>query len=632
MQSLGETIPMMVGTAGHVDHGKTSLVGLLTGCETDTLQEEKTRGLSIDLGFAAYWLDQTHCVGIVDVPGHLDFIKNMVAGAYALDLVMLVIAADDGIMPQTEEHLTIIKALTNARIMCVITKIDLVNQSRCETLRNEIKAFLKEKGEKDPTVVMMSNTTLDGLQTVKQTLKSELEAVLKIHQETNLNQIAFRMPIERVFSIQGYGTILSGIPISGSAKIGETLEVLPLKKEGKIRGIQSYKMKTNTVFKHACSAINLASCTTEHIQRGMMLCAKDCFECTQIVIVHFNNLSDKPLETNAQLKFHSGTLAVNCKILPLNTLHIPPHGEGFMQIKFDYPLQLIATDRFILRTHSPSKTIGGGIILSAQNQRFKRTEKKLHERLKRAKNAVEKADPITAELEFITNDFFKADQLTKTTGIDSQSIEKTLKNNSVIKLEKGHFFYLKKVDEMIEKIKRFLNRFHFENPTRVGANLNEVALAFNMTLSDLQYFIKNPHLKQVHDYLALAHFKPKRSNQLEQECTRVLDFLTTSKEKIPTQNTIQLHFHLNTQRFSIIKQSLLDEKKIVEIENLLIQSTLYHQLIEAILSIQSPTIEINELREKTNISRNIAVSLLDHCDAIGLSTRQNGVRTLSRRK
>jgi selenocysteine-specific elongation factor len=312
--------PVMIGTAGHVDHGKTSLVKILTGCDTDKLKEEKERGLSINLGFAPCALSGERMVGIVDVPGHIDFIRNMVSGASSIDILILVVAADDGIMPQTVEHLQIIKMLSSPKLMVALTKIDLVDDEMVELAKDEISDFLEEMGFPDVPVMPVSNIKLDGVSAVKNKIEEMVGEIDEIHDDRR-----FRMNIQKHFSVKGMGTVATGIPVSGELNLDDPLVLLPDYKNTSVRALQNYKLDTDHTASKICCAVNIRDINEEELERGKTLISPDAYTPEESAIVTLLNISKKyTIKHNNSLRFHSGTFESKVKISIIGSNSIKP--------------------------------------------------------------------------------------------------------------------------------------------------------------------------------------------------------------------------------------------------------------------------------------------------------------------
>jgi selenocysteine-specific elongation factor len=357
-----------LGTAGHIDHGKTSLVKLLTGCDTDRLKEEKERGMSIELGFAPCVVAGLE-IGIVDVPGHENFVKTMVAGATGIDGAILVIAADDGVMPQTREHLEILTLLGVAHGIVALTKPDCVTPERVEAAREEIQAYLAGTFLDGAPVVPVSSVTGQGFDEFYEALK-DLVARIPSKKVDGL----FRLPVERAFSAKGYGTIVAGIPACGSVGIGDEVTLLPQGKTGRVRAIQAYNRDNSKALAGQCAAINIPQWDPQEIRRGDVVTVAGYFSPELWYACDLMLLSREKshLKNGTQVKFHTGTSETVATVYLFQETPLEPGHRCLIQVRLNDPVVAGPADHFILRSLSPVRTIGGGILVEAVPTRLKR--------------------------------------------------------------------------------------------------------------------------------------------------------------------------------------------------------------------------------------------------------------------
>ncbi|HWQ42435.1 MAG TPA: selenocysteine-specific translation elongation factor, partial [Desulfosporosinus sp.] len=359
----------LIGTAGHVDHGKTELIRALSGIETDRLKEEKQRGISIELGFAHMMLPSGRQVGIVDVPGHERFVRQMLAGASGMDVVLLVIAADEGIMPQTQEHLDILTLLDIPRGIVVINKVDLVDEEWLDLMEEEIREDLKETAFREAPICRVSALSGVGIPALRQTIDGLLSEV-----ESKKSTGPVRMPLDRIFSIQGFGTVVTGTLHSGTVKLGQELVIEPGHIHAKVRSLQVHKNKMNSAGAGQRLAVNIAGVDVAEIGRGSVLVMPDAFKVGKILDLKVQNLSsaDKPLTQRQRVRFHLGTTEVLGRIHLLEQEELAPGQEGFAQILLEGPVVAAPEDRFVLRFYSPAHTIAGGKVLGVAEFKQKR--------------------------------------------------------------------------------------------------------------------------------------------------------------------------------------------------------------------------------------------------------------------
>ena len=360
---------IILGTAGHIDHGKTSLVKAMTGIDTDRLKEEKERGITIELGFAYMDLPNGQRLGIIDVPGHERFIKNMVAGASTIDLVALIIAADEGVMPQTREHLDICTLLGIKKGLVALTKIDLVEEDWLDLVQEDIKEFLKGTFLEGAPILPVSSVTGQGI--------SELTAVLeRLSGEVEERSSAgiFRLPVDRVFTMRGFGTVITGTTMSGSLSVGEQVYIYPQEIQAKVRGIQVHNQDTEQVRAGLRTAINLQGIEKATVNRGDVVASPLSLYPTRLLDIQVRLLKSipRPLKNRSQIRFHSGTNEILGRVILLESEEIKPGESQFCQIRFGEPVALLPGDLAVIRSYSPVQTIGGAEVLNVKPGKHKR--------------------------------------------------------------------------------------------------------------------------------------------------------------------------------------------------------------------------------------------------------------------
>ena len=377
---------VVVGTAGHIDHGKSSLVRRLTGIDPDRLPEEKDRGLTIDLGFAPMQLPGGELVGIIDVPGHEKFIRNMVAGASGIDLVVLVVAADDSVMPQTLEHLSIMTILGVQRGIIAINKIDLVDEEMLELVEEEIRDTVKGTFLEDAPMMRVSAETEAGIDELREAVVSMIDELPS--RETDG---VFRLPIQRVFSAKGHGTVVTGVPVSGSVSKDDRLEILPGEHKGRVRGLQAYKVTVDRARAGHSTAINLADVNYKDLTRGMVAATPGYFTATEMLEVSLRALSSLPnaLTHRMPIRFLQGTMEAVGRLYLLDCTTLEPGEEAVAQIRLEEPVVVAPGDRFVLRQTSPMITLGGGEILDRSRWRLKTGKDFVVESVRRKMSALD---------------------------------------------------------------------------------------------------------------------------------------------------------------------------------------------------------------------------------------------------
>jgi selenocysteine-specific elongation factor len=360
---------VILGTAGHIDHGKTSLVKALTGVDTDRLKEEKERGITIELGFTFLDLPSGIRLGIIDVPGHEKFVKHMVAGAWGIDLVALVIAADEGIMPQTREHLDICKLLKVKQGLIVLTKIDLVDRELLDLVKEEVADIVKDTFLNGAPILAVSSVSGEGIPQLLETLDRLSKEI-----EEKSSKGLFRLPIDRVFVIKGFGTVVTGTVISGTLSLGETIQILPSNLEGKVRTLQVYGRSVEKTVAGERAAVNLQGIEASAIERGNVLVRPNTFRPTRLIDAFLEYLpsAPRPLRHRTHQRFHIGTTLANASLFLLDRDEVVPGEGGFIQLRLEQPVVALPQDRFVIRGSSTIQTLGGGVVLDSHPDKHRR--------------------------------------------------------------------------------------------------------------------------------------------------------------------------------------------------------------------------------------------------------------------
>jgi selenocysteine-specific elongation factor len=368
----------VVGTAGHIDHGKSTLITALTGIDPDRLAEEKLRGMTIDLGFAHMTLPSGREIGIVDVPGHARFMRNMLAGAHGLDAVLLVIAADEGVMPQTREHLEIVDLLEIRRGLVILTKVDLVETDWLDLVTDEVRDAVKGTTLAGAPVIGVSAVRGEGLPALIATLDSLLDS-----SEPRPDSGRPRLPIDRVFTMSGFGTVVTGTLVDGSLRVGDEMEVYPRGHPVRIRGLQRHNEKVETVGPGSRVAANLIGVEKSELSRGDVLARPRAMQPTRRIDAKLRVLASAPqsVRHGAELLLHTGTAEIGCRLIALEGDEIAPGAEAWVQLYLDRPIGAAAGDRFVLRLPSPAMTVAGGTFIDIAPRKHPRHDSAVRESL-----------------------------------------------------------------------------------------------------------------------------------------------------------------------------------------------------------------------------------------------------------
>ncbi|MEN8256651.1 MAG: selenocysteine-specific translation elongation factor [Thermodesulfobacteriota bacterium] len=467
---------IVLGTAGHVDHGKTSLVRALSGIETDRLKEEKKRGITIELGFAFLDLPCGHRLGIVDVPGHEKFVKNMVAGASGIDLVAFVIAADEGIMPQTREHFEICRLLGVDKGLIVVTKKDMVEPDWLELVEEEIRDFFNDTFLEEAPLVTVSSTTGDGIDDVK----SVLDSLVSQCDFTEAHG-PFRLPVDRVFAMKGFGAVVTGTSISGRINVGDEVEIFPHHQYGKIRGIQSHSQSVDMVEAGKRTAINVQGVEKEHIHRGNMLVTPGCLEPTYMLDTSFLYLSscEKPLKNRTRVRVHLGSAEIMGRVVLLEDEVLAPGVETNVQILLEEPVGVWPGDHYVVRSYSPVATIGGGVVYSV-SPRKRRRFKPENEQAFKVYGQDDQEELFLLHLRESGYKGLTMAELGVKTGIFGNRLQKMLKTPisarkiMVIDSERKLMVSQDRFDDLAQAITEALALYHQDNPLKTGLAKEEL--------------------------------------------------------------------------------------------------------------------------------------------------------------
>ncbi len=637
VRSRPEFLQAIVGTAGHVDHGKTSLVKLLTGCETDSLPEEQARGMSIDLGFAPCLLHGRRVVGIVDVPGHKDFIRNMVAGASSIDVLLLVVAADDGVMPQTDEHVRIIKLLRAPQVMVALTKIDVVAPDMLELAKQDVAAFMTRAGFPDAPIIPVSNKTGEGIPEVRDLIDLLVDRI--VHREAG--QRAFRMSVERVFAVKGYGTVVTGIPSAGQVKVGDRIELLPGGRALVARTIQCYKHESDTAIANCCSAINVRDIDAEGVDRGMQIALPGIYRATSESLAVLHNVTDDHVfKRRFSAMFHSGTAAVEASFKLLDAETLPQGSEAVAHIALTLPVTLASGDRFLIRNISPAATLGGGVVLSARAHTIRKLTPQVLARLGQARLAAQDGDWLAAELLAGPDAILPATEMARLTQCPSPAAQQLLKQaegkGQIVDLGGGSWVVASRAAEAVDSIAHALERYHSANPYTWGMTPAHVCEHFGIDVRNFQglsqILTSTRVLAIKNGRLALRSFQPPVSTHLLELRERVLEMIQRGGVNAPARGNLMKELDLTEAEMRVLSKLLTEDGTVLYLDGNFMLKSVYEQCRTALLSLLERVncVDLNRFRDAIGSNRKMAVAMLDAFDAEGLTRRIGEGRVLAK--
>ena len=614
----------VIGTAGHVDHGKSSLVNILSGIDPDRWQEEKDRGMTIDLGFAWFKLPSGNEVSIIDVPGHEKFVNHMLAGVGGIDLALMIIAADESIMPQTLEHFHILDLLGVSKSIIVLTKTDLVDKEWLNLVEIELQEFLAGTNWKDSPIVPLSNRTKEGVNH----LIHEIDKCLNII-DTPKNIGLPKIYVDRSFSVKGFGTVVTGTLINGSVQVGDDLQIMPQGTKTKIRGIQTHQSSHEEINPGTRVALNLAGIDKNAISRGDLLVKPETTENTYVVDASFELLKEYPneLRHNLNVTFHVGSRELLAKLRLLEKGVPVPGKEHFIQFKFENPQPISKGERYVIRSNM--KTIGGGIILDLNAKRHKRGDGNLIKKL-----ASLKAGSVSAKIVNSLNEknIMTFNALLRDLDIDFDElievIEALKKESKLIQIGDAYIeseFILNQYRlEKIKEIENCLILFHKEFPLRKG--MSSQSLKINLGINEIIFtylieFMKHKNISETSGIISLIDFVPELNSAQ-------LDFV---KSMVEALNLDPFNVEHITKFDDEILNFLLVENLLVKIDDEFIVTQEFFQTILYSVSehIQiNQSITVGEFRDLFNTSRKFALLILEHLDAKQVTKRVGDVRIL----
>lgn len=631
---------IIIGTAGHIDHGKTTLIKALTGRETDTLKEEKDRGISINLGFTYFDLPSGKRAGIIDVPGHEKFIKNMLAGISGIDVVLLVIAADEGIMPQTREHLEILQLLNVKKGIIVLTKCDLVDSEWISMIKEDIKNEFKDTFLENAPIHEVSSKTKKGFKELIEDIEVITEEV-----EPKDTEGHFRLPIDRVFTVKGFGTIVTGTVISGKVKLGDTIEIYPSKILTKARGIRVHGQEQEVGEAGQRVAINLANVKVEEINRGNVLAKENTMEPSYIIDCNLYYLKslDKPLINRQRVRLYHGTEEIIGRVVLLDKDELKPGERAYVQLKLEKPITAQRNDRYVLRNYSPMVTIAGGTIIEPVAKKCKRFDEEYIKELK-IKESGESENILENVVKKLSENYPDKLALIKGMGKNLENIEeqleKLIKNNSVIKLnslESPIYVHREFMNNKIKAMEELLTNFHKKNPLKFGMSKEEIKnKVFGKNLKQknydeiLQILQEKNIIKLNSKFISLYDFQIKFTKDQEEIKNYIIKEYELAKYNCPKYFDLVSKIK-DKESFKMVFNYLLDSEMLIKInEDCILTKDNYNKAKEIIKKYieTNGSINASTARETLETNRKYAVAILEHLDSIKFTKRIENDRIL----
>lgn len=632
---------VIIGTAGHIDHGKTTLIRALTGKDTDRLKEEKERGISIELGFTYFDLPSGRRAGIIDVPGHERFIKNMLAGVGGIDVVLLVVAADEGVMPQTKEHLNILTLLKIKKGIIVLTKTDMVDEEWLEIIKEQVKEDVADTFLEEATIIPVSSVTGEGLDK----LVREIDRVTEIVEPKDVDK-PFRLPVDRVFSISGFGTIVTGTLISGTIREGDKVMIYPKRLESRVRTIQVHDIGVSAAEAGQRVAMNLAGIKLEEITRGDVVAAIDSMEPTYMFDARLELLKDaeRSISNRDRLRIYHGSAEVFGRVVLLDREELLPGESAFVQMRLEEEIACLKDDRFVIRFYSPMITIGGGTILDPNPPKRKRFKEDIIEELtiKEKGNLEDVIEQLLLKLSEVYPD---AASIAKAAGnislencnsilekLEEQKIIKTFKTN-----EGTFYVHNEFLEDLEQKVKIVLNDFHKKNPLKKGMSKEElrskVLQSTKQRICDelFGYLVSNRVIKISEQSVSLWDFKVKLSDEQEKIRKLIMNIYHENKYNPPKYKDLVIMLKLQDKSVAPVFNSLISDGELIKVDqDTVFSSEAIKEAKDMLVNFikENKSIQLGELRDLLGTSRKYAMAILDYFDQNKITKRVEDKRIL----
>ncbi len=633
------TLPanLILGTAGHIDHGKTTLVKALTGTDTDRLPEERQRGMTIELGFASLAIDRFR-FGIVDVPGHERFIRTMVAGATGIDIALIIVAADDSVMPQTREHVEILQLLGISRAVVALTKIDMVDRDMVELVSEDVKGLLAETTLADAPIRPVSSATGEGLSELRQAL---LEAARLL--QTSSPASPFRMPVDRVFTVQGRGTVVTGSGLRGVVKSGDNLQVWPGGQICRVRDLQAHGDQKDCLGRGQRVALNLTGISRENLERGVELATPDYLCEARMIDCNIRALASnsRAIKTTQKLRLCIGTAEVPARIVLMDARTLDPGASAFAQLRCGTPITATHGQRFIIRDENATRTIGGGRVLRPNASRRRLSIESHMNRLEKLDSGSE-ADRLAEVLRDAGMNAVENLPLCARAGVELEELPSLLEQLKQTKkwvplADTGKYVVPEAIKDIADRIHRWLERFHRQNPELPGRHVDSVLGRLERMTSKalarpiLASIKKTLKLKQLGSFVCLPAFAPKLSGADEKFLQTMIEAIREGGFQPPALEAIPGGAQVDRKRRERLATLAAALGELVPIAP---KMYLHRDSENALREKVAGLIEANgqatvaDIREALDSSRKFVVPFVEYLDRVGFTKRVGDHREL----
>lgn len=629
----------IIGTAGHVDHGKSSLIAALTGCDPDRLDEEKKRGITIELGFASLDLPDGGKAGIVDVPGHERFVRHMLAGAGGMDLVLFMVAADEGVMPQTKEHLDILQLLDVREGLIVMTKIDLADEEWQELAEEDIRDAVKGSFLESAPIYRVSSRTGEGIEALREEIFRRIQTLPE-----RKSSSAFRLPIDRVFTLGGHGTIVTGTLIEGSLRQGETVSLYPEGREARVRSLQVHGTEVAEAMAGQRLAINLAQLSKEDILRGDVLASRGSMDISTFLDVSVSILKDSPysVKNGSKLHLHVGSAAILARIRLLGKEELKPGEIGTARLILEEGVALKYGDRFVLRFFSPMETVGGGYVLDPDPKTLRIREELWGAHLERLVSA----DPIERLCMAVDTGspvFASLDSAIRRSGVSAlppeeqeEILKQGLASGEVLELTPQIWLSSAFLKTMGEKSLGILEKYHTENPLKAGLKREELRtrllpeIKIEWTDKLLEHLIRLGYLKDQEGLISAPDFQVCLSDE-QKKIARDMEALYKETGFAPPDTDEVLSRFPNKQNPGAVLSQLIDSGVLCRLDA---QICMHREVVEEARAytlsyiLENGSMKLADFRDHIGSSRKFAVAILDSFDREKLTRLEGDARVL----
>ena len=629
---------IILGTAGHVDHGKTTLVKALTGTDTDRLAEEKKRGITIELGFAHFTLPCGQMVGVIDVPGHERFIKNMVAGVGGIDMVMLLVAADEGVMPQTREHFDVCRLLGVKCGLVVISKSDMVEEDLLELVTEEIGELVAGSFLEEAPVIPVSATTGFGIDNLLKALGTLAETVVE-----KPDSGTFRLPVDRAFVIKGFGTVVTGTVLSGSLGLGDPVILAPSGLKSRVRSLQAYGDEREQVVAGERAAINLHGLEKSEIERGEILARPETVIPTSMIDIFYTHLSSatSPLPPRSKMLVHSGSAALMGTVVVLNGLELMPGDQAYVQVRLEKPSVIVFNDRVVMRSFARRETVGGGVVLNPcpSKHRLKEYESLLPDfKLLRAGKT---ADVVVIMVKQAGISGLRLSELKAFLNLSTKALNKVvdelLARRAIVRFDNERQFLItgELFDILAEKVVTMVLDFHQREPMREGMIKEEIRSRFDLPAplfnALLQRLIKTSKLVVDKDLVRDPDHRVHLAVDADKLKADLLNIYRQAGLSFPDYNSLAEKLQAEMDDIKQIMTILVKDETLLKVrDGIFITPEHYAKMRTTVVDFlkQNETMTTQEFKAKIGLSRKYIIPLFEYLDQRKVTARKGEARIL----